>query len=671
MVILRLGVDTGGTFTDAVALAADGSLQLHKVPTTQDQPGKAVLAAVAHLAAAGEAVALDHGTTHATNALLTGKLGRVTLVVTAGFRDLLAIGRQNRTVVHTLEPEVARPAQPRQRIIEIEERLAADGSVVTKLSAKECQRVAAAVAKQKPQAVAVLLLHSWQHPQQEQQLAKALRAALSVPVLLSSEVAPEIREVERGTTTWADAALMPVVGHALEELAVGLAKQQAGSTLRLMRSDGGVVSVAAAAAHPVQLALSGPAAGLGAAASLAAARGEQPIMTLDMGGTSTDVAWIEGALPQLEPIQLGGLSLLARGLPIHSVGTGGGSLAHLDAGGSLAVGPASAGAAPGPACYGHGGTEATVTDAHLLLGRLQADAFLGGRATLDLAAATAALARLGNPLGLSAEAAARQVLEVANAGMERALRQVSLAAGHDPRRATLYSFGGAGGLHAAWLAEQMEMTRVVVPPLAGVFSAIGLLTAPLRRSLTRSVCLPVPSAAKRKVLLAPLEAEARAALQADGVRGRLQVRRLLDLHAEGQSGVLTLEEGPHLRERFATAYRERFAFFDEHGAWELAAVRVIVEQPRPALWPRHRVRHHQAKPYAHHPVWHPPSSITGSNKARCGRLRSAFYRREDLRPGAAICGPAVVVESSATTVVPPAWRASLDRWACLTLEAEA
>lgn len=660
--MIRLGVDTGGTFTDAVAVAADGSLRLHKLPTTQDDPQLAILAAAAVLAGKGQAVSLDHGTTHATNALLTGNLGKVVLVVTAGFRDVLAIGRQDRTVVHSLEPQVARPPLPAQYIVEVQERLAADGSVIQALSKQECQRVVQAVAKKKPQAVAVLMLHSWRHPQHEQLLGKELARALSVPVLLSSEVAPEIREVERGNTTWADAALMPVVGRALTALATNLERQHPQSELRLMRSDGGVVSVESAAAHPVQLALSGPAAGLSAAHSLATARGESPMMTLDMGGTSTDVAWIEGSLPQLETVHLGGFELLARGLPIHSVGTGGGSLARQDAGGGLAVGPASAGAQPGPACYGRGGTQATVTDAHLLLGRLQAEHFLGGQAKLEKDAAKLALTRLGKAFSLDATTCAQQLLQVANAGMERALRQVSLSAGRDPREATLYSFGGAGGLHAAWLATQMDMPRVVVPPLAGVFSAVGLLSAPHRRSLTRSICQLLPSAKARKNLFAPMVAEAKAQLLAEGIRGALQVERLLDLRMHGQAGVITLAEGSRLPQRFWDAYESRFGYCDQGLPVELAAVRVVVQKDRPSPWPVVRIRRQQANAFATHQVWHPEVDRL---------LATSFYRREDLRPGAQCQGPAVITEQSATTIVPPGWLATLDRWSCLTLERQA
>jgi N-methylhydantoinase A len=657
----RLGVDTGGTFTDAVALDDDGGLRLCKLPTTQAEPRRAILDAVEALAGPGAPVALDHGTTHATNALLTGKLGRVVLVVTAGFRDLLAIGRQDRLVVHSLEPTVARPSLPPRMVVEVAERLAADGAVVERLSSAECERVAGEVARRRPEAVAVLCLHAWSHPGHEERLGRALRRALDVPVLLSSEVAPEIREVERGNTTWADAALMPVVGRALEALAAGLEEGHRGSTLRLMRSDGGVVGVEAAAAHPVQLALSGPAAGLGAATSLAQARGEAPILTLDMGGTSTDVAWVEGELPQLETVQLGGLELLARGLPIHSVGTGGGSLARIDAGGSLTVGPASAGARPGPACYGRGGTEATVTDAHLLLGRLPEDLLLGGDTRLDRAAAEQALADAGRELGLDAATTARQVLEVAQAGMERALRRVSLASGRDPREATLYSFGGAGGLHAAWLARNLEMMRVVVPPLAGVFSAVGLLSAPLRRTATRSVCEPLPSATARRRMFAPLLEQARIELAAEGIRGGMKVLRLLDLRVPGQAGILTLREGPELRGRFADAYRVRFGMDPVVDELELAAVRVVVEKPRPTPWPTARTRRHRARAFDQRTIHFPE---TGRSR------RASLYRREDMRPGALLEGPAVVVEDSATTVVPAGWTARLDRWFCLTLEDE-
>jgi N-methylhydantoinase A len=482
----RLGVDTGGTFTDGVTAAEGGGWRVHKTPTTPREPGRAVLACARALLCDAADVELIHGTTHATNALLTGRLGRAVFVTDAGFGDLLAVGRQERAALHALEPSAARPPLPRARVVEH-----ASESAATDAIADTVRRVAA----KRPRAVALCLLRAWTPgpaQRRERALAAALRRALGaeVPVFSGHEHAPEIREYERGVTVWAHAALAPVVGPALRKLALALERAHPGSALRVMRSDGGTAAAPAAAAEPAALALSGPAAGLCAARALADARGDGAVLTFDMGGTSTDCALLPpGELP-LVPVTVGGLPLLVRGMPMHTVGTGGGSFAWRDAAGELQVGPDSAGAQPGPACYGRGGTRATVTDAHLAAGRLHPDFFLGGGFALHADRAAAALAEIG--------ARPAEVLEIATAGMERALRRVSLGEGWDQRVLTLYSFGGAGGLHACWLAARLGIRRVVVPPLPGAFCALGLLAAPPRRTLTHSVRAPVPTAASAR-----------------------------------------------------------------------------------------------------------------------------------------------------------------------------
>jgi N-methylhydantoinase A len=657
--VFRIGVDTGGTFTDAVGKAEDGSWQVFKLPTTAERPSTAVVDAVKRLAPSTGGVELIHGTTHATNALLTGKLGKVAFVTTAGFRDLLAIGRQDRDEVYALEPQATRPEQPRSWIVEVEERLDASGKAIVPLRKEEVARVVEAVERLRPEAIAVSLLHAYRAPRHEMRLGKAL-ARLGVPVMLSFEVAPEIREYERATTTWADASLAPVVRRSLLDLQQGLNSTCAGSRLRIMRSDGGTAAVEAATEHPVALALSGPAGGLGAAISLARCRKDRQLMTLDMGGTSTDVAWLDSALPEARPVSVGHIPLLARGLPIHSVGTGGGSLATVDAGGWVQVGPGSAGAVPGPACYGRGGTTATVSDAHLVCGRLLPQAFLGGDFPLDSGAAATALAALGASSNLNAQSAACQVLQVATADMERALRRVSLAEGRDPRDAWLYSFGGAGGLHAAWLADRLGMRGVVVPPLAGAFSAFGLLGAPARRRKTRSVLEALPNTSARRALFAPMVEEARSELVEEGCAPRsLQVQRLVELRGEGQAGVLVLEEGPYLLRRFHELHRRRFGFAREDRPVELHAITVQVDGPSSEPWSRRRCRAHAAEAKGSTMVWFGTTAK---------RQRASWYSREELRPGAELHGPAIVTEYSATTVVPPGWRGTIDAWNCLMLE---
>jgi len=673
MATARVGVDTGGTFTDAVLAAGPGEWRVAKLPTTPRAPAVAVLGGLHALVPRGSTpVELVHGTTHATNALLTGRVGKVALVTTKGFADVLAIGRQERDQLYQLEPRPPRPPQPRRRIVEVAERLDASGRVVEELTGTEVDRVVARVARLKPEAVAVALLHAWREPKHERRLARALRK-LGVPVVLSSEVAPELREYERFTTTWADAGLRPVVGPALQLLDLALREGWGtDSRLSIMRSDGGTCAAAAAATRPVSLALSGPAGGLSAARTLADARGDGTVLTLDMGGTSTDVALLPpGELP-LEPMSLAGLPLLARGLPLHTVGTGGGSLASWDAGGALCVGPDSAGAEPGPACYGRGGERATVTDAHLVAGRLHPEEFLGGDFALDPAAAEQALAALGRPAGLKPAAAARAVLEVATTGMERALRRVSLAEGHDPRGLALYAFGGAGGLHAAWVAARMGMKRVVIPPFPGAFSALGLLAAPPRRTLAHSVLEPLPTATARRALFQPLVERARAELAAAGVaRSRIRVRRVLELRGEGQAGDFAIPEGPRPLERFHAEHRRRFGYAREDRPVVLVAVRVQADGRSVAPWAKARLRSRAAKPLFEDRALLPECGASGS-RSRVARATSSgvgWFRREQLSPGHRLSGPAVVAEYSGTTVVPASWTARVDGFGALELEA--
>ncbi len=669
----RVGIDTGGTFTDAVTVGVDG-YQVYKCPTTPEEPSRAVLAGLAQLAPPGKPVQLVHGTTHATNALLTGKLGGVAYVTTSGFGDVLAIGRQNREELYCLSPTLRRPQQDPRLVFEVQERLSADGKVIQKLSKEEVQRTADAIAKMLHrkkakatskngppviQAIAICFLHSYLNPVHEKRMARALRK-FKIPVVCSAELAAEHREFERFTTAWADASLAPVVGLALSKLQQSVRKLWGKtSQVRIMRSDGGTASASAAASEPVHLALSGPAGGLCAARTLAAARGDQAILTLDMGGTSTDVALLgAGELP-LAPMELGGMTLLSRGLPIHSVGTGGGSLAQWDAGGALTVGPASAGAVPGPVCYGRGGDQATVTDAHLVAGRLHPQRFLSGEFQLDLAKSKATLTALGAPAGLSATQVAESILQIASADMERALRRVSLAEGFDPRRLTLYAFGGAGGLHAAWVASRLGMQKVVMPPMAGAFSAVGLLAAPPRRTVVQSILQALPNATERKQLFAPLEIRLRKELHADGIPARgIRLRRILELRSEGQAAEFPLLEGPRLLQRFHDEHQRRFGYTRPDRPVLLINLRLQADGPAPNPWRAQRTRKHQAKAVEQRQAVLPEGG---------GRCTVDWYTREELQPGARLLGPAVIAEYSGTTVVPKGWLARVDGFGALEL----
>jgi N-methylhydantoinase A len=655
----KVGIDTGGTFTDSVSSDGHGGFRVHKCATTPQEPANSVLTALAALAEVGQSVELVHGTTHATNALLTGKLGRVALLVTTGFADILAIGRQNRDRLYALEPRPVRPSQPHNLIFEVQERLSADGKVLETLKPSEIARLRQLVAQAQPAAIAICLLHAYRDARHEIKLGRAMRK-MGVPVFLSSQVAPEYREFERCTTTWADASLAPIVGPAMADLDGQIQDHfGASSRLRIMRSDGGTASAAAAGANPVQLALSGPAGGLSAASSLASARSDGAILTLDMGGTSTDVALLaEGELP-LAPMELAGLPLLARGLPIHSVGTGGGSLAAWDRGGALQVGPDSAGATPGPICYRRGGRQITVTDAHLVAGRLHPNYFLGGHFELDQASAQAGMKTLGRRSGMDALETARAVLEVATADMERALRRISLAEGHDPRALCLYAFGGAGGLHAAWLAGLMDMRRVLIPPHAGVFSAVGLLGAPARRTLVKAVLTELPKAVQRRALFQPMQDQARAELMAEGVaKSRIRIRRILELRSVGQAAEFALPEGPRLLERFHDQHQRRFGYRRTDSPVLLVNLRLMADGPTPMPWLKGRLRSTKAQALEQR------SAIFPENE---GAVRASWYRRENLSPGAQLDGPAVIAEYSGTTIVPEGWTARIDAYSALEL----
>ena len=520
----RIGIDTGGTFTDFIWVDKEGRLRLYKEPSTPDDPSRAVLAG---LAVGGAPAAADvvHGSTVATNALLQRRGAPTALVATAGFADVLEIGRQDRPDLYALVPQKPPPLVPRQWRFEVRERVGADGQVVMPLDEASLAEVVERVAAAGVESVAVCLLFSFLRPEHEQHVGAALRARLpGVHVSLSSDILPEYREYERTATTVINATVAPLMGRYLARLAEQLTPRR----LAVMQSNGGIISAALAGAQAARTALSGPAGGVVGARFVAASAGPggagyTDLITFDMGGTSTDVALCAGRAPTTTGGSIAGLPLRLPLIDIHTVGAGGGSLAYLDAGGALQVGPQSAGAWPGPACY-HAdyeawrrltdedrpptaadttgeegswgqvpgarvehsspgtwnlepGTFCTVTDANLVLGRLDAERFLGGQMALHEASALAAVGALAAEMGSTVEGAALAIMRVANAAMERAIRRVSVERGHDPRRFTLLAFGGGGPLHACELAEALGIPRVLVPPTPGVLSALGMLAA--------------------------------------------------------------------------------------------------------------------------------------------------------------------------------------------------
>ena len=484
---IRLGVDVGGTFTDVVAVAPDGRIHIAKVPSTPRDQSDGVLAGWAALGADPDDVAaFAHGTTVATNALLERRGGRTALVTTEGFRDLLEIGRQDRPSLYDLTRGRPAPLVPRDLRFVVRERMGPDG-VVVPLDAASLAAAVDAVAAADVDAVAVCLLFGFLHPDHERRVGAALRARLpGLAVSLSHEVLPEFREYERTSTTVADAYLRTRMAAYLEHLQ-GRARAAGLPEPTVMQSSGGVLDVSVAARHPARFVLSGPAGGVVGASHVAGLSGFGDVLTFDMGGTSTDVAPVVGGAVQLTTESVvAGVPLRLPMVDVHTVSAGGGSVAWVDEGGALRVGPQSAGADPGPACYGHGGTLATVTDANLVLGALPDGARLGGDVVLRRDLALEALARVGARLGLDARETALGVVRVADTEMVRALRLISVERGLDPRGFALVAFGGAGGLHACSLAEELGCATVLVPRAAGVLSALGLAIGEVRHDHVRS-----------------------------------------------------------------------------------------------------------------------------------------------------------------------------------------
>ena len=691
-----VGIDVGGTFTDFVLLR-DGRLRVHKEATTPADQSRAILSGLTHLGispsheGAASNAELVHGTTIATNALLERRGARTALLTTAGFVDVIEIGRQNRPHLYDLYQVRPNSLSPADLRFEAVERLDTEGNVLTPLDEAALARTAQQIAAAAPESLAICFLYSFRNPHHEQLAAEILRRSFPrLPISLSSDILPEYREYERTATTVINAYLLPLVGHYLQRLTGELGALP----IRVMQSGGGAIGAAQAASEPARLVLSGPAGGVVGAFRLAQLAHERPqnreeqgqkeslptqcrIITFDMGGTSTDVALCPGTVPRTAESEVAGLPLRLPIIDIHTVGAGGGSLARVDAGGGLRVGPESAGAVPGPVCYARGGDQPTVTDANLVLGRLDAGQFLGGSGAMELnvAASEEALAELGGRLGgLSLHEAALGVLRVANARMERALRRVSVERGHDPRDFTLVPFGGAGPLHACDLAESLGIPRILLPPSPGVLSALGLLIADVVHESSQALLVDAEQLAAQpnalQEMLAALEKRVRTVLAAEGIDDPA-LESSLDLRYQGQSYELTVPLAmsapgnaptePNLTtasirestEAFHQAHAARYGYAMRSETVEIVTVRLRgtgpgadLHLPQEQLGPPNPEAAHVATK----PVWF------GSD----GPHITACYDRIRLRPGHRFDGPAVVFQFDTTTVVAPGWSASVD-----------
>jgi N-methylhydantoinase A len=656
---MLLGVDVGGTFTDAALLDGD-ALHTAKVPSTPDDQSRGVIAAVEEVlgrasAEPAQVRAFTHGMTVGTNALLEERGARTALVATRGFSDVLEIGRQNRpSLYHPCRPKPRPLIDPELRF-EAAERIGADG-VVEELSDDELAGLVDRLRGSPAESVAVCLLFAFRDPTHEQRIASALRDALpDVHVSTSHEVLPSFREYERFSTTVTDAYLSPLLGRYLGSLAAACSERGL-TEPEVMRSSGGTADAAEAARSGAWSVLSGPAGGAVGAGLLARAAGHPDAIGIDMGGTSCDVCVVDaGEVRRTDSREIEGRPIQLPMVDVHTVGAGGGSIGWRDTGGALRVGPRSAGAEPGPACYGRGGTEATVTDANLLLGYLSTDSDLAGGVALDMDAARRAVASLGDQLGLGEIEAAEGIVRVANQEMIRALRVVTVERGVDPRGYALLPFGGAGPMHAAALADELEVTRLVCPRASGVLSALGLIAAGHRRDTARTLLLSADEitaervASEVKALSEPLLA---------GMEGAtLEV--VYELRYRGQAFELPIPGPPEpdpaqLAEDFAREHEARYGYRDPHGSLELVTIRVAAVEPGPEPQPRAAGDAELAE---------------SERQARFGGdwVKTRVLRGEPAS-GFAADGPCVFELPEATLVLPQGWSASVDRAGTITAE---
>ncbi len=657
--VTNAAVDVGGTFTDLVAITAEGPVAL-KVPSTPRAPERGVLEALA--AAGATAAPLVHGSTVATNAILQRRGARTAFIATEGFSDIIEIGRQERPHLYRLNVTKPAPLVPRRLRFEAPERVAPGGEILKPLSRADARLVAEKVAASGAESAAVCLLFSFERPEHEELLREELERA-GVAVSTSSWVLPEYREYERASTTVINAFVSPVMDGYLDRLERGLEAVGPPGRLRLMHSAGGTVSSEMARRRAADLVLSGPAGGVVAAGWLAASLGIDDVVSFDMGGTSTDVALISGEPTVTRETRINGLPVAVPMVDIHTIGAGGGSITFVDKAGVLKVGPLSAGADPGPACYGKG-TLPTVTDANLALGRLEPSWFLGGRMKLVPGRSLEALESLAG--AADAVDAATATLEVALSHMEAAVKKVSIERGYDPSGFALVAFGGAGPLHACELAERLQMRRVIVPVYPGLFSSMGMLLAEPGRDYTRSLIgvLDDQSIDGIATVFDELRDQAVREMSGEGFASGLRFRRTLSMRYRGQSHEVSVPvvglTRADVEQHFEQAYLAAFGYLRAGHDIEVVNVHLACRAPREDLHlagilPR---ADGVGGPLARRQMY------VGDGQA----VEGAVYSRWNLSPGRPVTGPALIVQEDTTTVIPPGWKATVDIMGNLDLE---
>jgi N-methylhydantoinase A len=680
----RIGIDIGGTFTD-VALIEDtsGSVGVAKVPTTPDDLARGVLTALKiamerHQIIPAEVGLLSHATTVVTNAILEESGARAALITTRGFRDLLELRRSARADLYDLFQDPPTTLIPRRRRFEITERVSADGAVVTPLAENEVDELISTLKATKVDAIAISLLFSFLYPEHERRLGSLLRAALpDVPIYLSSDVLPEIKEFERTSTTAVCAYVGPILSSYLQRLEKVM-RDQTLPPLHLMGSNGGVLEAAEAIAMPAMAVESGPAAGVVAATLVARQTGRLDLLSFDMGGTTAKASLIRGGQYETTPdYEVGGRSSMRRwmsgiGHPIRvpvidlaEVSAGGGSIAWVDQAGALRVGPKSAGANPGPACYARGGTEPTVTDCNLLLGYLDKDSLLDGELSIDHAAAvTAVRTRLADPLGVDLRTTAAAVIDVVNNAMAEVLKIVSVQRGHDPRDFVLAAFGGAGPLHAAALASELGIAEVICPPIPGAFSALGLVGTDLKRDYVQTLfsTADIADPAAVEAAFVVLESKGAAMLDRAGVAPeRRRFERSVDARYPRQSYELRVPVPPStvdkaslekIAESFHARHRKTYGHQNRDEPVQLVNVRIAAIGAIPALLVRNRTSPQGTNPVkSERQIWF----------RETGAIRATIYDRRLMPSGLTLSGPAVIESLDSTILVPPDWQAKMNQ----------
>ncbi len=679
---LRIGVDTGGTFTDVSLYDPEtGTISVFKLPSTVADPSEAIAAGIAQtLSALGrtgaEIAYLGHGTTVATNALIQGRLARTGMITTAGFRDVIEIRRQMRPALYDLQVEKPHPPVPRDLRLEVPERIRFDGTVALPLDAAAAHAAAIRLREAGVEAVAICFLFAHLAPAHEQAVSRIVEQQIpGIFVTASHDVAPEYREFERFSTTTVNAALGPLMGRYIGRLVHRLASLGVHAPLHLTQSNGGVISAETAMRMPVRTVLSGPAAGVSGAIAIGAAAGWRDLITFDMGGTSTDVALItDGRASLVTDTEVHGHPLKIPMLDIHTVGAGGGSIARVDSGLHLKVGPASAGAVPGPVCYALGNEDPTVTDANVVLQIQNPETLLGGRISIDRARAEAAIARLARRLGLGVMETAQGILAVVTANMAKAIRVISVERGHDPRDHVLMAFGGAGPVHAARLARELDIRRILIPRNPGIVCALGLLLTDLRLHLAtgRMARLAPESLPTLAEGFAELDRQAQAWFTAEAIaEPDRATARGLDLRYDGQAHELMIPCPPGpvdatliaaLRTGFEDAHRQIYGYILPDEPIRLIALRLEATGRVPKV----RLQAHPpaTTPAAdaiaeHRNIWLPETR---------GFSLCPIYARDRLAPGHRIAGPAVIEQMDSTTLILPGQHATIDPWRNLLLE---